>query len=154
MAEQHLCILWEFILSNIIKQAFRIKCSIWRRMPESINIACWLLVLKNFSFFGSPVLRRYWHQESLGNLLQTSDTGLPLKPNLINVSLGLVRCISKQAPQVILTCTDGKINPTPLGIDARTADLSPLIGIWGICQSSCAYVHTFPQYFGFIWQNT
>lgn len=85
----------------------------------------------------SQELQLFWISSSqevlasgiLGNLLQTSDTGLPLKPNLISVSLGLVRCISKQAPQVILTCTDGKINPTPLGIDARMADLSPLIGI-------------------------
>lgn len=123
-------------------------------MPESINIACWPLVFKIFSFLGSPVLRRYWHQESLGKLLQTSDTGLPLKPNLISLSLGLVTCISKQAPQVLLTCTDWEINPTPLEIDARMADSSPLIGIWGICQSSCAYVLTFPQYFGFIRQNT
>ena len=123
-------------------------------MPESINIACWLLVFKTFSFSGSPVLRRYWHQESLGKLLQTSDTGLPLKLNLISLSLGLVTCISKQALQVILTCTDWEINPTPLGIEARMADSSPLIDIWGICPSSCAHVHTFPQYFGFIWQNT
>lgn len=97
------------------------------RLPEFINIA--LLLNKTLSCSRAPVLRRCWCQKSLGNLLQTSDTGSA--PGTLPLSLcsGLGICISKQAPQVTLTFTDWEIDLTPLETDVRMADLSPLIGI-------------------------
>lgn len=49
-------------------------------------------------------------------------------------------------------CNDWQLIPHPWK-QMRVTALFPLIGIWGIFQFSCAYVHTSAQLLGFKWQN-